>query len=567
LYAQKHDNIWLFGYGGGNQSPLNDKFGVTMFDFGQTDFPKVVNRQDIDMNFFTTNAGICDSAGNLMLYSNGEKVYSHNHKLLSNGNALTTDGDGSGYRAPQCAIVLNKPKQHQIYSLFNVQQMLTPVTVVAVHLLENEIDMKQNNNLGKVVIKGNKVLIDTITWGRITAVKHANGRDWWLCIPTDSASQYYIGLLDDKGFKITGFQKFESSNRSGLGQAVFSPDGTRYIVSQDVNSTIPPWVCVYDFDRCTGQLSNQRTWDMKHQSSGIGAGVSLDSKYLYVTESRYTYQYDLTAPDIAATETLVAKFDGFVSSGDSTYFFLQQLGPDGRIYVASLNSTQHLHYINFPSRAGEACRFVQHGIALPTVNRYAIPNLPNFRLGPIDGSPCDTLGLDNHPLCNFRWEQEDTLGSPLQVTFTDLSAYEPAEWHWDFGDGTTSQDTSPVHEYAKKGVYEVCLIVRNQYSADTLCRWVNLGTSSTHDPVLPQAQVFPNPTTDALTVRLSLPPAGQAYPLHFALTDALGRTLREAALSDFETIVDVSGLPPGLYFWRMSVRGEVVQAGKVVKEE
>jgi len=53
--------------------------------------------------------------------------------------------------------------------------------------------------------------------------------------------------------------------------------------------------------------------------------------------------------------------------------------------------------------------------------------------------------------------------------------------------------------------------------------------------------------------------------LRFALTDALGRTLREAALSDFETQVDVSGLPPGLYFWLISVRGEVVQAGKVVK--
>lgn len=115
--------------------------------------------------------------------------------------------------------------------------------------------------------------------------------------------------------------------------------------------------------------------------------------------------------------------------------------------------------------------------------------------GPLDGSPCDTLGLDNHPLAHFRWDFEDTL-SPLRVTFTDLSAYEAAQWYWDFGDGTTSADTSPVHTYASAGVYPVCLAVRNGNGADTVCYDVQVGTVQTAVPSVPSAlsvSVYPNP--------------------------------------------------------------------------
>jgi PKD repeat protein len=132
-----------------------------------------------------------------------------------------------------------------------------------------------------------------------------------------------------------------------------------------------------------------------------------------------------------------------------------------------------------------------------------MPNLPNFRLGPIDGSPCDTLGLDNHPLANFRWEQEDST-ELLRITFTDLSAYEPETWQWTFGDGAESQDTSPVHTYAQPNVYEVCLVVRNQNSADTICRTVNVGVSSTNDDQAAPFEVvaWPNPFSDRLMLRL-----------------------------------------------------------------
>ncbi len=53
-----------------------------------------------------------------------------------------------------------------------------------------------------------------------------------------------------------------------------------------------------------------------------------------------------------------------------------------------------------------------------------------------------------------------TIGSrPLVVAFTDTSTGLPTSWSWDLGDGTTSKDQNPVHEYSKAGIYSVTLTV------------------------------------------------------------------------------------------------------------
>ena len=59
----------------------------------------------------------------------------------------------------------------------------------------------------------------------------------------------------------------------------------------------------------------------------------------------------------------------------------------------------------------------------------------------------------------------------LEVTFDDLSgivnADEIVNWFWDFGDGDTSNDQSPIYSYADYGNYEVSLVVRNVYGLDS----------------------------------------------------------------------------------------------------
>lgn len=57
--------------------------------------------------------------------------------------------------------------------------------------------------------------------------------------------------------------------------------------------------------------------------------------------------------------------------------------------------------------------------------------------------------------------------APLTVQFTDLSGGLPTSWHWDFGDGTTSNDRNPTHTYTKPGIYTVALTVSNAYGKVT----------------------------------------------------------------------------------------------------
>jgi PKD repeat protein len=204
----------------------------------------------------------------------------------------------------------------------------------------------------------------------------------------------------------------------------------------------------------------------------------------------------------------------------------------------------------------------QHGYQLPALyGNDFIFNFPHYRLGPIDGSECDTLGLDNYPLANFRWDFEDTL-SPFQVTFTEVSSYEPTAWRWDFGDSQTSSERYPVHTYSQPGVYQVCLTVSNAYGSDTLCRTLYLGVSSTENQQLQTAiEVFPNPIQDILWISMEV---HLNHP-KFRLYDQYGRLLREETLRPGINELPTVTLPTGMYFWELLSGGVRIEAGKLVK--
>jgi PKD repeat protein len=48
---------------------------------------------------------------------------------------------------------------------------------------------------------------------------------------------------------------------------------------------------------------------------------------------------------------------------------------------------------------------------------------------------------------------------PLTVQFTDMSVGTPISWLWDFGDGTTSSEQNPSHQYSQAGLFDVKLTV------------------------------------------------------------------------------------------------------------
>jgi PKD repeat protein len=56
---------------------------------------------------------------------------------------------------------------------------------------------------------------------------------------------------------------------------------------------------------------------------------------------------------------------------------------------------------------------------------------------------------------------------PLTVQFTNVSAFTPTSWRWDFGDNTNSTLENPIHTYPDRGVYNVTFTATNDYGSDT----------------------------------------------------------------------------------------------------
>ncbi len=69
----------------------------------------------------------------------------------------------------------------------------------------------------------------------------------------------------------------------------------------------------------------------------------------------------------------------------------------------------------------------------------------------------------------------------FRFEFTDHSEGEIIRWHWDFGDGDTSDLQSPTHNYDDYGAFDVCLAITtidpfsNYYCTDTICKQVVYG--------------------------------------------------------------------------------------------
>ncbi|WP_273446209.1 PKD domain-containing protein [Neolewinella agarilytica] len=320
---------------------------------------------------------------------------------------------------------------------------------------------------------------------------------------------------------------------------------------------------IFDFDRCKGQLSNHRQITISDNVGSGGVGVSPSSQFLYVSYSNYVFQYDLWAEDIFATKDTVAVYDGYQESNFfSTRFNLVQLAPNGKIYINSPSGVRTLHVIEQPDKRGDACDVRQHSIPLPNFNASTLANHPNYRLGPIDGSPADTLGIDNLPRAYYRIDRnaEDT----LNFHFQDLSFYEAGNWSWTFGDGGSSSDRHPDHTYAGPGIYEVCLTVSNSRGSDTHCRTIELGTVSSEDPAPLHFSTFPNPVQNVLVFDL-----GDYLPLNgqFKLYDAVGREVFTQQVLYRQARFNLSHLKAGVYFYSFWDQGREIGRGKVVRGE
>ena len=107
-------------------------------------------------------------------------------------------------------------------------------------------------------------------------------------------------------------------------------------------------------------------------------------------------QYNTYAANIPNSAITVGLWDRtyILPQNYNTKFFEPFNAPNGKIYINGVATNQMWHTIHNPNGAGTDCDLRLHDVILPTFYYATTPNFPNFRLGALRGSPCDTLGIE-----------------------------------------------------------------------------------------------------------------------------------------------------------------------------
>jgi hypothetical protein len=232
------------------------------------------------------------------------------------------------------------------------------------------------------------------------AVRHANGRDWWIIQMEPVSNRHYFFLLDPNGIHFHHTQEIGTKIKDDVcnGNCVFNPDGTKVAF---LNIIIG--IQVMDFDRCTGMYSNPVLLPIISGYPWIGTvAFSASSRFLYCCSSERVIQYDLFDKEYYLKGDTVAYHNGVFPFGLSTYFCHMALAPDDKIYISSIGSSYYIHTIDQPEVKGIGCNVLQQNIKIKKVMYSFFPQFPNYRLGALIGSGCDTLFNHDRPSYTFE---------------------------------------------------------------------------------------------------------------------------------------------------------------------
>ena len=578
--SQKEDHNWIFNWSSVDSNAIDSEFMASVLNFNDLP-PRHFRQSEITLDFDKTNAIASDSLGKILMYSNGQTIYGNDHNPILNGDTINYspkwdwlswanefgDVNPSGFRISQLIGIIPWPDKqnhwmilYQNYEDFEEDGDFYELWQATVAINDDEV---------LEVIEKDKIIDQAITRaGMVTACKHGNGKDWWLIQANYDTLNYYIITVD--GIHLDHSQKIENIITFTNGQTKFSQDGSAFSYfgtrwDDQVEDSLSADIFYADFNRCDGYLNNIQFKSYESRLSVLNNGLefSPNGDFLYLAETEKILQFDTREDNFLDKPTVIREWGGIVCNHWTEIdekFGLMQMGPDGKIYISGANQCFNIHTIDNPNEKGLDCNFNYRAIQLETFHVGTIPNFNTLRLGPLDGSPCDTLDLDNNPISRF-WYEQDSMDYQ-EIQFRDISYYRPEEWSWDFDDGFTSNEMNPIHTYNSNGVYEVCLTVSNENSSNTSCQELQIGPVANEDFVREyDISIFPNPVEDVtrLVFHDYLPERSSII-----LYDAKGLKVFKSRIYQ-ETMIDLSDLKSGVYFYEVIDEAIFLTSGKIVK--
>jgi hypothetical protein len=391
-HAQKEDNTWTFP----------DRVSMNFNDMSNI----IVDTSAIGPNGgfpLINQSTISDNEGNLFCYSAGTQysfhglyVYDRNHNIMPHGYNL------QGHPG-LTSLLVSFPGSDSLIYLFHYSR--DTVNTNNFRLFYSIINKNLNGGLGDVMLRDSMILYGTLANLKLAICKHGNGRDWWLFTKDYLSDVYYYFLLTPNGIINMGTQNIGSNDHRVYGKLIFSNDGTKMMSVSDLGC-----LNVFDFDRCSGLLSNYKDIGEHTVTEATGyysAAFSPDGNIIYVSpfyDTKVFYQWNLNAgtiTDIRNSKLLLNEYPDTGIININYAYFWHNLAPNGKIYIPMANNywvngntyvSQHLDVIENPDVPGIGCNYVRQGFSLNGKRVCGnMPNMAYFALGADSGSICDTL--------------------------------------------------------------------------------------------------------------------------------------------------------------------------------
>lgn len=375
VFAQTQDLVWYVG--------CDENYAI--------DFRSGTGTLTID-----TNNTYCIGYGGTSITNDSglmriiDEVYGFHY--YNNGNFLTMPKEGCETELPshQASILLDFPNEQVVYYFYDCDYVSDwGARPGSIRYVKMSYDSLMNNITIQSPTSWNQ-LIEGIFWmGKLTACRHANGRDWWLFIHDLYSATFHLFLVTPN--EILGpFDQSIGKNwlDAALGQLSISPRGDK--VAMQALSTVDgdsTAIQYFEFNRCTGVISNPQLvlylspyWSYgEHLSDGVA--FSPNGRMLYLTtDKRRIYQYDTWSENWWVDSNKILVADSF----DLALYAFMKLGTDGKIYVASESQTdRYISVINSPDESGPLCN-VQLFADVWGANFQAFPNSPWYGLGKLE---------------------------------------------------------------------------------------------------------------------------------------------------------------------------------------
>lgn len=148
------------------------------------------------------------------------------------------------------------------------------------------------------------------------------------------------------------------------------------------------------------------------------------------------------------------------------------------------------------------------------------------------------------PVVGFEFFQNS-----LSVTFVDTSLGTGiGNWMWAFGDGSTSTQQNPNHQYLNQGLFTVCLSVSNACGQVTTCQEIEVFISVDQTQIFSNdLLIFPNPADQQIHLKWEAPKQGEVE-IQFYGNKGMLLSKHVWTPSSIESFaVDLEHFSPGLY--------------------